>query len=120
MYLFNKAENQYTISDNNKATNKLLDFKDSNAAFDSYWVGLSDENTVSLNRVNLPPGSSVYASAGIFVPVEDGSAIFNNAKVVNLRRGTAFIGDKNEASSIYAKTLFWALLHSGFERQASN
>lgn len=107
LYLFNKAENQYTISDNNKATNKLLDFKDSNAAFDSYWVGLSDENTVSLNRVNLPPGSSVYASAGIFVPVEDGSAIFNNAKVVNLRRGTAFIGDKNEVSSIYAKNVIF-------------
>lgn len=107
LYLFNKAENQYTISSENKATNKHLDFKDSNAAFDSYWVGLSDENTVSLNRVNLTPGSSVYASAGIFVPVDKESAIFNNAKVVNLRRGTAFIGDKNEVSSIYAKNVIF-------------
>lgn len=104
LYLFNKSKNQYDISDN-RANNKYT--QTSNSAFSNKWVGLSDDNTVSLNRVNLTPGSSVYASAGIFVPVKDDTTIFNNAKVVNLRRGTAYIGDKNEVSSIYAKNVIF-------------
>lgn len=104
LYLFNKSKNQYDISDN-RANNKYT--QTSNSAFSNKWVGLSDDNTVSLNRVNLTPDSSVYASAGIFVPVKDDTTIFNNAKVVNLRRGTAYIGDKNEVSSIYAKNVIF-------------
>lgn len=104
LYLFNKSKNQYDISDN-RAYNKYT--QTSNSAFSNKWVGLSDDNSISLNCVSLTPGSSVYASAGIFVPVEDNTTIFNNAKVVNLRRGTAYIGDKNEVSSIYAKNVIF-------------
>lgn len=109
LYLFNKAPNQYEIR-NGKAenNNKILSESNINEAFSNYWEGLSDTNTISLNNVALTQGSSVYASAGIFVPVNsDGYVIFNNAKVVNLRRGTAYIGGVNTASSIYAKKLIF-------------
>lgn len=84
LYLFNKAPNQYEIR-NGKAenNNKILSESNINEAFSNYWEGLSDTNTISLNNVALTQGSSVYASAGIFVPVNsDGYVIFNNAKVV--------------------------------------
>lgn len=102
LYLFNKADNQYEVA-SNKAVNK--NSQQSNAAFNNFWTGLSDTNTISLNNVTLTKGSSVYASAGIFVPIVGDAALFENAQVVNLRRGTAYIGGRNTASSIYAKNL---------------
>lgn len=102
LYLFNKAENQYNVVDN-EAVNK--NNQTSNDAFNNKWVGLSDTNTISLHNVTLTKGSSVYASAGIFVPIKSSIASFENAQVVNLRRGTAYIGGRNTASSIYAKNL---------------
>ena len=56
-------------------------------------------------------GSSVYASAGILVmpsPLNNPTtAAFEDAKVVNLRRGTAYIGGVNTVSSVYAKNVIF-------------
>lgn len=104
LYLFNKSENQYNVV-SNEAVNK--NSSSSNAAFKNNWVGLSDTNTISLHNVTLTKGSSVYASAGIFVPIKSSVASFENAQVVNLRRGTAYVGGRNTASSIYAKNLIF-------------
>lgn len=104
LYLFNKAKNQYSEV-GHTTQNKYINEQKNNSAFSNKWVGLSDDNAISLNNVSLTPGSSVYASAGIFIPTTNNKALFENAKVVNLRRGTAYLGGKNEVSSIYAKNI---------------
>lgn len=113
LYLFNKAKNQ-TEENSADNTNRYFDNNDINpnkinAAFESKWSGLDDTNSISLNDVSLTEGSSVYASAGILAKNvgNDTFARFNNAQVVNLRRGTAYIAGINKVSSIYAKNVIF-------------
>lgn len=105
LYLFNKSDTQL---DNKESNGKA---QPNNSAFASKWVGLSDSNEISINNVTLPVGSSVYASAGILVmpsPLNNPTtAAFEDAKVVNLRRGTAYIGGVNTVSSVYAKNIIF-------------
>lgn len=110
LYLFNKSDTQL---DNKESNGKA---PSNNSAFASKWVGLSDSNEISINNVTLPVGSSVYASAGILVmpsPLNNPTtAAFENAKVVNLRRGTAYIGGVNTVSSVYAKNVVFGQYYS--------
>ena len=110
LYLLNKAENQFGDTEDKlkNKTNRYYTENTLNEAFKNTWSGISNTNKISLKNVDLGESSSVYASAGIFViNLSATQAYFNDAKVVNLRRGTAYLAGVNTVASIYAKDLYF-------------
>lgn len=111
LYLYNKAENQYSteLDGTTGRINKNFNYSENNAATLNFWPGLSDDNYVSLDGATLIRASSVYASSGMFIPYDstNNAFFFNDAQAVNLRRGKVYITGGNITSSLYAKEVYF-------------
>ena len=111
LYLYNKAENQYSteLDGATGRINKNFNYSENNAATLNFWPGLSDDNYVSLDGATLIRASSVYASSGMFIPYDstNNAFFFNDAQAVNLRRGKVYITGGNITSSLYAKEVYF-------------